>query len=278
MFRFLSRRTYHGKREFDRFKELLSERAVLEALVTQSTGGSVRMSLDMAGSIQEAINLLQSLTSMVSMDAMQILELASEKKWSAIEKPLVEFSRVFESYKSDNAPRLKALVRWADTNRLPVLEPFNSLVYKQTGFPRDEDELLSLRFLHLPGAGIESIPNEICVLPMVMGVCLSGNAIRSIPTGLCSMPSVYRLDLDDNLIEEVPGEISGMKQLQAIDLDENMIRQIPSSLRSMRSLKSLLVSNQKHGRDLLSAGTPLSEEGVSVLRALDGRYDFKLRT
>ena len=278
MFNLFSKRFVHGKIELDRFKELMSERAVFEATVHQSATGLSSTPLNLVNKVQESVNLCYSLTSMTSLNAIQLLEAVGHGKWSQLEHLISKYSDSIDAYSKRNSEALKSIIGWADRNNVPEHRPFSAKVYRETGLPRTEVELVSLRFLHIPNASLTEIPKEFAVLPMVMAVCLSGNSIRFIPSQICSMPSVYRLDLDDNIIEEIPEEISLMKQLQTIDLDENNLNRIPKSLLSMRSLKSLLMRKQKHGVDLLSAATPLSDSEIEVLSDLSARGGFSLRT
>jgi len=278
MFGFFSKPDYHGKKELDRFKELMSDHAIFEATVNQSMHGMSGAPFHLANKVQEAVNLSYSLTSMTSLNDTQIFQAVYQKKWSSLEQLVKKFSETLDSYKNKNSESLKSIIRWADRNNVPQLKPFDSKAYRQTGLPRNEDEMISLRFIHISDANLHDIPKEFSILPMVMAVCLSNNKISAIPSEICAMPSVYRLDLEGNFIEEIPEQISQMKQLQMIDLDGNNLMRIPSSLRSMKSLSSLSMRNQRHGKDLLSSSTPLSDDEVAVLSGFYGRDNFKLRT
>ena len=277
MFGLFSKRHVHGMTELHQFKKLMSERAVFEATVHQSATGMSGTPLHLTDKVQESVNLCYSITSMTSLNAMQVLEAVHRGKWSELEQLISKYSDSIDAYKKRNSESLKSIIGWADRNNVPERRPFDAKVYRETGLPRTEDALVSLRFLHIPNASLQEIPTEFAVLPMVMAVCLSGNNIRSIPSQIFSMPSVYRLDLDDNIIEELPDGVSQMKQLQTLDLDENNLNRIPRSLLSMKSLKSLLIRRQKHGVGLLSAATPLSDGEVEALNGLSVRGDFNLR-
>jgi hypothetical protein len=276
VFSFLTKRNFHGNKELDRFKQLMSKRAVFEATVMQSTTG--RSGIQWAVEVQEAVNLCYSLTSMTSLNDVQLLDAVRRGKWSELERLLSKYGDAIDAFKMRKHDELKSLIKWADRNNVPERQSFDAMVYKETGLPRTEDELASLRFVHIPGANLHEIPKELAVLPMVMAVCLSENKIRTIPPEIFNMPSVYRLDLEDNDIEEIPGQISQMSQLQSLDLDRNNLKSIPKSLRSMSSLKKFFVRGQKHGAGLLSPSTPLSDEEVEVLDFLSFRDDFELRT
>ena len=277
MFSIFSKRNFRGQTEFDRFKTLMSDRAVFEATLQQSATGISGMPFHLANKVQESVNLCYSLTSMTSLSDMQLLEAVHAGKWSELKQLVMKYSDSIDAYKQRNSGDLRSIIDWANRNSIPQYAPFDSTAYRATGLPRTEDELVSLRYLHIPNANLTEIPKEFAVLPMVKAVCLSGNRIKSIPLQFFEMPSVYRLDLDDNDIEEIPDEISRMKQLQQLDLDENNLKRIPRSLLSIRSLKSLMVRRQKHGLSLLSPSSPLSEDGVRALGELSFRSDFKLR-
>lgn len=277
MFNIFSKKVVHGKKEFDRFKKLVSEREVLEVLIYQTSTGSSNIPLHLTNKVQEAVNLCYSLTSMTSLNAMKLLGAVNNGQWAEIKNLILKHSEAIEFYKDKNLAILTSLIRWADKNNVPEYKQFDAKVYKETGLPRSESELVSLRFVHIPNAGLNEIPKELAALPMVIGICLSDNNIRVIPPEIFVMPSVYRLDLEENFIEEIPEGISHMKQLETLDLDRNNLMRIPESLLLMPSLKSLLVRNQKHGNGLVSPNTPLSDEEVNVLCNLE-RKGVKLRT
>ncbi len=235
--------------ELERFKELSSVPGVIDALCTYNLGvRSVDPSI--GPEVQECIHLSHTLTSRAGISSDALFEIARTGKWSAIEQRLSKHQAATAHAGLGVDAELEAIIKWADRNNLPELSSSDAGFYKTTGIPRDKRKLMSLRFLHLPSAGIRDIPAELSVLPNVQGICFDNNEIRELPESICSMSTVVMLHLENNHLESLPDNIGSMSSLTLIDLDGNNMTRFPRSLLNLRNLRKLRLSRQKHGNNV----------------------------
>lgn len=277
MFDFFKRRNQPEFKDtdLDRFKELTRDPRVLEALYKFDLGFR-NLPLDIATEVQECIQLSYSITSRAQIISTQLFDAAKSGHWQPIHVRLSQLSQHKNTVSKIADQQLEAIIDWANQFNIPELSNIDTMFYKTTGIPRNKKDLMALRFIHVPNAGITEIPPELSILQNVQGICLSGNLIKVIPYQICEMISVTMLDLDDNLIMEIPEDIGNMIRLCQIDLDENNIKTIPNSLLKLENLTTLRLKKQKHGYSLNEIDAPLSEASQRVLARLFDKEDFRL--
>jgi Leucine-rich repeat (LRR) protein len=269
MFEFFKKKTVPGEAEYLRFKELANDRNAISAFMAVDSGMSSGVPLNLHSVVQEMVNLSYSLTSMTGLHSSDLINCAQANDWKRIEVALEKFSKAIESYKGTVESELKAIAIWADNNKIPELQKFDSGAYPVTGMPRDPQELLNLRFINIQRAGLDNLPPAIGVLPLIQAVCLSENRFKDMPLGLFNLKGLQRLDMDQNSIEIIPNEISNLLHVHTMDLDDNNINTISPRIQLCRSLKKLFLKNQKHQIKLNMQDSPLTDEMHEALAHLE---------
>jgi len=235
--------------ELERFKELTSIPGVIDALCNYNLGiRSVDPSI--GPEVQECIHLSHAITSRTGISSDRLFENARSGRWDSLEQRLSKYQAVTAQAGLGVDAELEAIIEWANKNNLPELTSSDAGFYKTTGIPRDKKKLMSLRFIHLPSAGIREIPPQLSVLPNVQGICFDDNEIRELPESICSMNTVVMLHLENNHLESLPDAIGNMSSLTLIDLDGNNMSRFPRSLLDLRNLRKLRLSRQKHGNNV----------------------------
>lgn len=145
------------------------------------------------------------------------------------------------------------------------------------GFPRDLAEILTLRQLHLPDAGLTSLPVELHFLRALESICVDGNKIKVLLPEIFGLYSLRRIDAEGNEIESIPDTIGQARHLQSLDLDGNNLKSISPEISRCQSLKRVYFRKQQHGVSLDHRDTPLSDNAMQALieiesRGVDVRY------
>jgi len=217
------------------------------------------------------VNLAQSLVSYTGLDIWKIIECAESNEWGLIESKLGRTSSSLSTLLEGSRPALERLRTWADEKNLPPLSKFDSQAYQMTGFPRDLAEILTLRQLHLPDAGLKSLPVELHFLRALESICIDGNKIKVLPSEIFGLYSLRRIDAEGNEIESIPDAISQARHLQSIDLDGNNLKSISPEISRCQSLKRVYFRKQQHGVSLDHRDTPLSDNTMQALVELEAR-------
>lgn len=253
--------------ELERFKELTAIPGVLDALTSYNLG-ITSVSPLIGFEVQECVHLSNAITSRSGVTSDTLFEIARSGRWHSIEQRLSIYQGLLEDAGKKADSELEAIIFWAKKNNLPDLTPSEAGFYKTTGIPKSKRQLMALRFIHLPNAGIREIPAELSVLPNVQGICFDDNEIHELPDSICKMQTVSMLHLENNFIERIPEAIGNMASLTLIDLDGNNISRLPRSLLQLRNLRKLRLRGQRYGIDMRYNASPLDDASHSVLAQL----------
>lgn len=221
--------------------------------------------------VQRMVGLAQSLISYTGLDVEEIIECAESNRWDLVERRLGIASSALDMSFQGSRPGLERLRAWADENNLPPLTKLDSRAYQMTGFPRDLKAIFTLRQLHLPGVGLTSLPDDLRFLRALESICIDGNKIKEIPSEVFGLRSLQRIDAEGNEIEEIPDSIAYARHLQSLDLDGNCLNYVSPKIAKCQSLKRIFLRDQRHGTSLGHIDTPLSDEAMEALAALDER-------
>jgi len=209
------------------FKEIMQNPRCIEWFEKVANGLTRSLPLDVASSVQEAINLSNSITAMAGIHSTTLVRAAKNDDFDAINERLQNMSGALNENAIDTSRLLTRIVEWANDHKLPELRPFDAFFYKESGVPRDIRKLKNLRYLLVTDDhGITEIPDELSQLPLLQGICLTNNKIRTIPTALYNCPSLQRLDLEDNDISRIEDGIHALSNLSAIDLSGNKLEYV----------------------------------------------------
>lgn len=259
-----------GTVEYQQFKELSQKSGLLEHF-SSVCAGMPQVPFHVKDDIQKMVNLAQSLISYTGLDIWEIIECAEANEWGPIENKLRQTSASLNTSLEGSSPALERLRAWADENNLPPLSKFDSQAYQMTGFPRDLAKILTLRQLHLPDAGLTSLPVELHFLRALESICVDGNKIKALPSEIFGLYSLRRIDAEGNEIESIPDTISQARHLQLIDLDGNNLKSISPEISRCQSLKRVNLRKQQHGASLDHRDTPLSDNTMRALAELEAR-------
>lgn len=259
-----------GRAEYIQFKELSQKPGLLEHF-SSVCAGIPQVPFHVKNDIQKMVNLAQSLISYTGLDIWEIIECADSNEWSSIENKLGQASPSLNTLLQGSRPALERLRTWADENNLPPLSKFDSQAYQMTGFPRDLGEILTLRQLHIPNAGLTTLPVELHFLRALESICVDGNKIQVLPSELFGLFSLQRIDAEGNEIESIPDAIGQTRHLQSLDLDGNNLKSVSPEISRCRSLKRVYFRQQQHGVSLDHRDTPLSDDTMEALATLESR-------
>lgn len=259
-----------GRVEYQQFKELSQKSGLLEHF-SSVCAGMPQVPFHVKDDIQKMVNLAQSLISYTGLDIWEIIECAESNDWGPIENKLGQTSASLNTLLQGSRPALERLRTWANENNLPPLSKFDSQAYQMTGFPRDLAEILTLRQLHLPDAGLTSLPVELHFLRALESICVDGNKIKVLPSEIFGLYSLRRIDAEGNEIESIPDAIGQARHLQSLDLDGNNLKSISPEISRCQSLKHVHFRKQQHGVSLGHRDTPLSDNTMRALAELESR-------
>jgi len=258
-----------------RFAELLEKPRALQTFRMVDSGVSRLLPADVAFEVQEAINLSATITSAARVNSGTLIKAIENKKYENISEALYGADNVLTSSSTKN-PELSKIIEWADRYNLPDLAPYDAMVYKQSGVPRDPNKLIKLRFLLIPGNfGIEYIPDGFDKLPLLQAFCVDGNKIEKIPDSLFRCPSLQRIDLENNNIKRIEDSIEQLKSIHAIDVSGNMIEYLSPKISKLRTLEKFDMRGQRTQVDIMRArNTPMSDADLKAIYSLVERIDF----
>lgn len=259
------------------FRDIMENPRCLEWFEKVDGGLTRTLPLDIGSSVQEAISLSYSITSMAAVPSTLLIRAVKDGNFDAINDRLQMTKRGLDEKAIDTSRLLTRIIEWANDHKLPEFRPFDATFYKELGVPRDIRQLHNMRYLLVTDDhGITEIPEELAHLPLLQGICLTNNGIRSIPLALYSCPSLQRLDLENNEITRVEDGIHSLRNVYAVDLSGNKLEHVTPDIAKMPSLNQLDISNQQTSIDFMrAADTPLSDASLDALYRLVERIDVK---
>ncbi|XP_066453869.1 leucine-rich repeat-containing protein 40 [Eleutherodactylus coqui] len=74
---------------------------------------------------------------------------------------------------------------------------------------------------------------------------LSSNKLQSLPDDIKLLPALVVLDVHDNLLSELPGAIGELVNLQKLNISHNKLKTLPQELAQLQNLKSLLIQHNQ---------------------------------
>lgn len=259
-----------GLLEYKQFKELSRKPGLLDHFCSVCAGFS-EVPFMAKDDVQKMVGLAKSLISYTGLGLEEIIECAESNRWDLVEGRLGIASSALDMSFRGSQPGLERLRSWADENDLPPLTTYDSSAYQMTGFPRDLKSIFTLRQLHLPDAGLTSLPDDLRFLRALESICIDGNKIKQIPSEIFGLHSLQRIDAAGNEIEAIPDSIAYARHLQSLDLDGNCLKYVSPKITRCQSLKRIFLRDQRHGTNLGHIDTPLSDEAMEALAALDER-------
>lgn len=237
----------------------------------------MRLPVDVAFEVQEAINLSFTITSAAGINSSELIAATKKDDFRTINAKMQRSSRTLTEHAVDSSRTYSRIIEWANDHKLPQLHSFDAMFYRQAGVPRDIEGLKNLRFLLVSeDYGITEIPTEISKLPFLQGICLSNNKVTSIPVKLYECKSLQRLDLENNHISRIEDGIQSLINVYAIDLSGNVLEYVTADVAKMPSLKKLNIREQRTPVDIMRAiDTPLSKASLGALHGLTFEMDVK---
>ncbi|XP_040263709.1 leucine-rich repeat-containing protein 40 [Bufo bufo] len=79
----------------------------------------------------------------------------------------------------------------------------------------------------------------------LLKLLLSSNRLQSLPNDLRLLPALVVLDVHDNLLTELPAAIGELVNLQKLNVSHNKLKSLPPELAQLQNLKSLLVQHNQ---------------------------------
>lgn len=252
-----------GINKYNQLKQLMLNEQVSEALELNAYGVN-QTSLLIAHDVNTAVSLVNFLSTLTDISGVELIEAISENQHDKQITSIIMDKESLEEYEraGSNDAWMDTLIQWANENNLKELQNFDSPAYKQTGFPRNKSQFLSMEYLHLPNANISYLPTELGKLKNLCAICLDGNSIENYPEEMCYYKNLIRLDLDDNKVSNFPKEFGNLTSLQVLSLDNNCIKDFPIEMTKLNKLRKFDLSNQEI--HLSSKFSPLSPEGFKV--------------
>ena len=260
-----------------RFKDIMENPRCLECFESVASGLTRNLPLDVAGNVQEAITLSNSITSIAAINANTLIRAIKSDNLGSINDRLQRSAGAVDNDALDSSRRLKRIIEWANDHKLPEFSPHDAFTYKEIGVPRDIRKLNNMRWLLVnQDHGITEIPGELAQLPLLQGICITNNRVRAIPTALYKCPTLQRVDLENNEITRIEDGIQAMRNVHAIDLSGNKLTYVTPDIAKMPNLQKLDISKQRNPIDFMrAANTPLGEESLIALHELVRSIDVK---
>ncbi|XP_040567192.1 uncharacterized protein [Lepeophtheirus salmonis] len=112
-------------------------------------------------------------------------------------------------------------------------------------FPKNLNDLKSLRDLNLSANRLEEIPHQIYELKNLRNLSLGGNSVIELSKDIGELVRLRFLYLGGNLITELPKEISKLRHLHALILCSNSLSFLPDGICSLSKLESLQLHSNK---------------------------------
>jgi len=253
-----------GIKKYNQLKQLMLNEEISEALILSASGIN-QTSFLIANDVNTAVSLINYLSTLTGISGVELINAVSEKQNDKQITSIImdkESLAEYEEVGSDDS-WMDVLVKWANENNLAELQDLDSpAYYKQTGFPRNKNQLRSMEYLHLPNSNISQLPPELGNLKKLYCICLDGNSIENYPKEMCGYKNLTRLDLDDNKISNFPREIGNLTSLQILSLKNNSINDFPIEMKKLVNLRKLVLKGQ--AIHLSSRYSPLSKEGFEV--------------
>jgi len=251
-----------GIKKFNRLKLLLKNRDISEALISSASGIN-QVSIRIATDVNEAVSLVNSLSTLTGISGIELIGAITENKHENQIRLIIEGQEEIEEkdFSNSNNSWIDILIKWANDSNLDQLKT-NDPSCPCTGFPRDQKQIINLELLHLTNSNISYLPPELGKLKKLNKIFLDGNNIDTLPKELCYLPHLIRLDIDDNKLSTLPREISNLESLQILSLRNNRIVDLPIEMLKLRNLRKLDLRGQPI--HLSSRYSPLSKEGFAV--------------
>jgi Leucine Rich Repeat (LRR) protein len=252
-----------GISKYETLKEYLSNEDIAETLILSASGVN-QVSMTIASEVNEAVRLINYISSLIDISGIELINAITENEYDEqIQNVILEKEKQKDyEYAGDDGEWINELIAWADQHELPELQSFDSPAYRQTGFPRNKKQIMSLEYLHLPSCNISQIPAGISNLKSLQAICLDENQITEIPSEICRLENLTRLDLDNNLISHLPKEIGRLRNLHTLSLQNNSIKDFPAEMKNLINLRKLDLKGLKI--HLSSKYSPLSPDGFDV--------------
>eukprot|EP00061_Rhincodon_typus_P001345 g14531.t1 len=124
-------------------------------------------------------------------------------------------------------------------------------------------ELPLLQHLEL-GAGLGTLPGEVCGLRALRSLVLRGNNLRQLPEQLGLLSELRSLDVSGNKLQCVPASLGLLTQLRGLNLSWNLLEELPLGLSRCSSLTHLQLSHNR----LRQLPPDIMENPLSLLTSL----------
>ena len=111
--------------------------------------------------------------------------------------------------------------------------------------PKIIESFSSLNEIYLRGNNLDSIPDELCSLPVLEILDLSENQLKELPDLIRSLSKLRELHLESNQLNNLPASFGDLISLELLDLSENQLGNIPTSLGKLNKLKTLDLSRNE---------------------------------
>ena len=144
---------------------------------------------------------------------------------------------------SQNEDWIDILLQWGEEN----------IIQKDTYFPKNKDDLKTVKHISLRWSRLKSLPNE-----------------------LFNLTQLEILELNNNALDEIPSEVAKLKNLRVLNLNINSLKKLPKDIINLKKLKVLNIKNNQHlelDNEQISWLKELNQEGCNIVY---DKYKFNL--
>ncbi|XP_053324764.1 leucine-rich repeat-containing protein 40 [Spea bombifrons] len=106
-------------------------------------------------------------------------------------------------------------------------------------------EQTDLSKLILASNKLQSLSEDIRLLPALVVLDIHDNQVTSLPRAIGELSGLQKLNLSHNKIKELPAELANLQSLKSLLIQHNQLEEIPDALGRLGSLDQLDVSNNQ---------------------------------
>ncbi|XP_072540318.1 leucine-rich repeat-containing protein 40 [Salminus brasiliensis] len=106
-------------------------------------------------------------------------------------------------------------------------------------------EQADLTKLLLSSNKLESLSEDVRLLPALVVLDIHDNQLRTLPASIGELEQLQKLNLSHNKLTELPLELWNLTNLRCLHLQQNLLEQLPAALGQLCHLEDLDLSNNK---------------------------------
>lgn len=185
-----------------------------------------------------------------------------KKKYNAlcIDYAILEIIDIRNFVKNDfkDDSWIEKLWKWAEKGYIEERGYYDNRYHgynkdEYTGIPKDKDELLSLKNLHIRCTdNLEELPREIGNLTNLTGLKIDkGVSLQELPKEICNLINLTKLEINDCiLLQELPKEIGNLINLTHLYFENTNFEKLPKEICTLTKLEEFAIDNNKSLKEL----------------------------